>query len=91
VNAICYATATTRHLLVAVFQKKPTSRRAEATVVVGSATVEASKEEPHVSASADPLSVIEIRSVSPSTGVPVRFVVNEVYYVIAVSIYGRCT
>ncbi len=49
------------------------------TVVVGSATVQlAANLAHHVIARAVPLSVISIRSMSPSTGVPVRFVVKEV-------------
>lgn len=56
----------------------PTSRRVLITVVVGSATVDASNEAPHVIARAVPLSVMSILSMSPSTGVPVRFVVIEV-------------
>lgn len=47
--------------------------------MVGRATVpEASKEAPQVIARPVPLSVISILSISPSTGVPDRFVVNEV-------------
>ena len=72
-----YATATQRHLEVSVFQKKPTSRRVVVTVVVGRVAVEDSKEAPQVRATA-PVPVIEIRRVSPSTGVPVRPEVNDV-------------
>lgn len=42
--------ATHLHLLVTVFHTKPTSNLAVVTVVVGRATVEASKEAPHVMA-----------------------------------------
>ena len=53
------------------------SRRAVVTVVVGKATVDASKDVPQVNATA-PVPVTEMRNVSPSTGVPVRPEVNEV-------------
>ena len=53
------------------------SRRVVETVVVGRATAPASNEVPNVRPTA-PVPVTEIRSLSPSTGVPVRFVVNEV-------------
>lgn len=76
--AAIYATATHRHLLVAVFQKKPTSSRAFATVVVGRATVLDSNEAPQVIALPVPSSVILIRNVSPPTGVPVKLVVKDV-------------
>lgn len=66
-----------RHLEVSVFQKNPTSKRVVEEVVVGRVTVLLSKELPHVKA-IDVVPVIEIRSVSPSTGVPVKLVVNEV-------------
>jgi len=48
------------------------------TVVVGNATVVAVNDAPQVMALAVPLSVICIIIKSPSTGVPERFVVNEV-------------
>ena len=49
------------------------------TVVVGSATVhDASKDAHQVIALAVPSSVISMRSISPSTGFPDRFVVNDV-------------
>jgi hypothetical protein len=73
-----YATATHLHFEVTVFHTNPTSRRVEITVVVGSGTVDASKLAPQVMALAVPLSVMSILSVSPSTGVPVRLVVNDV-------------
>lgn len=47
------------------------------TVVVGRVAVEDSKEVPQVRATAA-VPVIEIRRVSPSTGVPVRPEVNDV-------------
>ena len=72
-----YATATQRHKEVSVFQKNPTSKRLVETVVVGSVTVDDSKEAPHVRAIAV-VPVIDTLKVSPSTGVPVRFVVNDV-------------
>lgn len=48
--AICppYATATQRHLVVAVFHTNPTSKRFVDTVVVGKVAVDDSKEAPHV-------------------------------------------
>lgn len=61
-----------------MFQTNPISRRVDITVVVGRAVVEASNEAQKARARAVPLSVILIRKVSPSTGVPVRLVVNEV-------------
>jgi hypothetical protein len=64
-----------RHLDVATFQVKATSRRVEMTVVVGNATVDASNDAPQVIARAVPLSVNEIQSVSPFTGVPLKLVV----------------
>jgi len=73
-----YAVAMQRHLLVMVFQTKPTSRRVETTVVVGSATVLASKLVPHVIARAVPLSVIASHKVWFSVGVPDRLVVKLV-------------
>ena len=48
------------------------------TVVVGNATVLASKDAPHVMARAVPLSVIAIHSVCPMVGVPDRLVVKDV-------------
>src|SRR5258707_10585218 len=54
------------------------SNRAEITVVVGNATVLASKLAPQVIARAVPLSVMSILRVSPSTGVPDKFVVIDV-------------
>jgi hypothetical protein len=61
-----------------VFQKKPTSRRVVELVVVGNEEVpEASNDVPQVKA-IDVVPVIEMRNVSPSTGVPVRLDVNEV-------------
>jgi hypothetical protein len=65
-------------LLVAAFQTKRTSRRAEATVVVGRETVEDSNDEPQVIDWALPLSVIASQRVCPSVGVPDRLVVMEV-------------
>src|ERR1039457_7138288 len=62
---------------VSVFQMNPISRRVAATVVVGRAIVPASNDAPKVSATA-PDPITDMRSVSPSTGVPVRFVVNDV-------------
>lgn len=50
----------------------------EITVVVGSATVVAENEAHHVKALAVPSSVICIIIMSPATGVPERFVVNDV-------------
>jgi len=73
-----YATATQRHLLVTLFQINPTMSMALATVVVGSATVLASKLAPHVIARPVPLSVIRTTRVCPSAGLPVRFVVIDV-------------
>lgn len=68
---IGYAAAVCLHLLVAEFQKKPISSRAVPDVVVESAThPEASNEAPSVNG-AVAVPVIEIRRVSPSTGVPV--------------------
>ena len=46
-------------------------------MVVGRAIVEASNDVPQVIAT-EVVPVIEIRSVSPSTGVPVRLEVNDV-------------
>ena len=66
-----------RHLEVAEFHTKPTSRRLVVTVVVGSATVEASKLAPQVIALAA-VPVMAIQRVCPSVGVPDKFVVNEV-------------
>lgn len=66
-----------RHFEVAAFQTNPTSRRLVDTVVVGRATVEASKDEPHVIALAA-VPTIYIQSFCPSVGVPERFVVKEV-------------
>ena len=61
-----------------MFQKKPTSRRVVKLVVVGNEEVpEASNDVPQVKA-IDVVPVIEMRNVSPSTGVPVRLDVNEV-------------
>jgi hypothetical protein len=62
---------------VATFHTKPTSRRFVVTVVVGRVIVDDEKDAPHVIAIA-PVPVIEIQSFWPLTGVPVRFVVNEV-------------
>jgi hypothetical protein len=64
-----------RHFEVATFHVKATSSRVEMTVVVGNATVDDSNDAPQVIARAVPLSVIEIQSVSPLTGVPVRLLV----------------
>ena len=47
------------------------------TVVVGNATVDASKDPPHVIAIA-PVPVMEIHSFWPFTGVPDKLVENEV-------------
>jgi len=58
-------------------QMNPTSRRLVDTVVVGRATVEASKEAPQVMARAA-VPVIAIHKVWPVVGVPDRFVVNDV-------------
>jgi hypothetical protein len=55
----------------------PTSNRFVETVVVGRATVEASKEAPQVIALAA-VPVMAIHNVCPSVGVPERFVVKEV-------------
>lgn len=60
-----------------VFHIKPTSNLFVVTVVVGSATVLASKLAHHVIARA-PVPVIAIMRVCHSVGVPERFVVNEV-------------
>lgn len=54
------------------------SSRVDMTVVVGSATVLASNDVPQVMARAVPLSVMSMRRVSPSTGVPERLDVIEV-------------
>lgn len=54
------------------------SSRVDITVVVGNATVEASKDVPNVKARAVPLSVIEIISKSKGFGVPDKLVVKEV-------------
>lgn len=53
------------------------SSRVVPLVVVGSVKSEDSNEAPHVMAT-EAVPVTEMRNVSPSTGVPVRFVVNEV-------------
>ena len=66
------------HFEVAEFHANITSSRVLITVVVGNATVDASKLAPHVIALAVPLSVIEIQRTSPIAGVPLRFVVNDV-------------
>lgn len=60
------------------FHTNPISSLVEITVVVGSATVLASKLAHHVIALAVPLSVMSILRIFPSIGVPVRFVVKEV-------------
>lgn len=65
-------------MVVTVFQMNPTSKRVERTVVVGKATVLASKLAPQVIARAVPSSVMSILSISPCTGVPDRFVVMDV-------------
>lgn len=65
------------HLQIEPVQMNPTSRRLVVTVVVGRATVEASKEAPQVIALAA-VPVIAIQSVWPVVGVPDRFVENEV-------------
>jgi hypothetical protein len=62
-------------LVVTSFQIKPTLSIVEATVVVGRAIVEAANFDPQVRAAGVPLSVNRTSSVSPATGVPVRFVV----------------
>lgn len=72
-----YALAIHRHLLVVVFHIKPTSSLSVDTVVVGSATVLASKLAHHVIALAH-VPVIEIINVCHSVGVPERLVVKEV-------------
>lgn len=64
-----------------MFQKKPMSRRVVETVVVGKVAVEDSNEVPQVRATAV-VPVIEMRRVSPSTGVPVRPEVNDVMAVV---------
>ena len=56
-----------------MFHSNFMSRRVEITVVVGKGTLLASNEAPNVNALAVPLSVMSISSVSPVTGVPVRF------------------
>lgn len=61
-----------------MFHANKTSNRVLITVVVGKATVDASKLAPHVIARAVPLSVIEIQSKSPPAGVPLRLLVNDV-------------
>jgi hypothetical protein len=50
--SIYHATATQRHLEVAAFHMKPTSRRVVVTVVVGSVDVDDSNDAPHVIATA---------------------------------------
>ena len=75
---VIYATATHRHFEVVGFQKNPTSNKVEMTVLVGRATVEASKLVPQVIARAVPLSVNPKMSESKEPGVPERFVVMEV-------------
>jgi hypothetical protein len=60
-----------------VFQIKPTSNLLVETVVVGSATVDASKDAPQVIAMAA-VPVIAINNFCPSTGVPERLVVKDV-------------
>ena len=67
-----------RHFEVTEFQANITSSRVLITVVVGKATVDASKLDPQVMARAVPLSVIEIQRTSPIAGVPVRPDVNDV-------------
>jgi hypothetical protein len=64
-------------VVVATFHTKPTSRRAVVTVVDGSVTVDDSNLAPHTMATAA-VPVMEIHSFWPLTGVPVRFVVNDV-------------
>ena len=68
---------TQRHVEVATLHTKPTSRRLVETVDVGRVTVDDEKDAPHVIAMAV-VPVIAIQSFWPLTGVPVRFVVNEV-------------
>lgn len=63
---------------MAEFQIKPTVNFVDMTVVVGRATVLASKEAPHAKALAVPSSVISMMRLLPATGVPERFVVKEV-------------
>jgi hypothetical protein len=56
----------------------PTVSKVDITVVVGKVTVLDSKDAPQLIARAVPLSVILIIKQSSDSGVPVRFVVNEV-------------
>ena len=71
-----YAAATCLHLLVSVFQKNHISYRAVPVVVEESGThPDASNEDPRVKGTVA-VPVIDIRRVSPSTGVPV--IVNHV-------------
>jgi hypothetical protein len=84
--AIYYAVATHLHFDVAEFQKKPISNLVVPDVVVGNATVEASKDAPNVNAT-EAVPVTDIRKVSPSTGVPVRFVVNDVIAAVCAVIF----
>jgi len=72
-----YAEATHRHVVDATFHIKPTSRRFVVTVVVGSVTVDDENLPPQVIAIAV-VPVIEIQSFCPLTGVPLKFVVNDV-------------
>ena len=72
-----YADATQRHVVVAAFQTNPISRRFVVTVVEGKVTVEDSNDAPQVIAIAV-VPVIAIQSFCPLTGVPVKFVVNDV-------------
>jgi hypothetical protein len=73
-----YPCAIHLHFVVSVFQKKPISKRVDATVIVGSVAAPSSKLAPHAIVTGVPVSVILILNVSPSTGVPDRLVVNEV-------------
>ena len=66
------------HALEETDHVNPDHRFLLVTVVVGSVATPFIKEPPHVIAMGEPLSFILMRSWSPSTGVPVRFVVMDV-------------
>lgn len=66
-----------RHLLVAAFHIKPTSKRCVVTVVVGKATGPASNEAPQVIALAA-VPTTYIQSFCPFVGVPLKLVVKLV-------------
>ena len=59
------------------FQTNPTSKRFVLTVVVGSATVDASNDAPQVVMDIALVPVIEIHNFCPFVGVPVKLVVND--------------